>query len=114
MLIFLVWHPLKMEHLLNYHQVESSCNYSIFESKGIKPVEIHRQLTEVYGQSCMDVKNVCKWCREFTAGHTEVQNKERSGRPSISDETVVKIEEIMREYWSITLDSLCTLIPQVS
>ena len=25
-------------------------------AKGVKPIEIHRQLTEVYGQSCMDFK----------------------------------------------------------
>ena len=53
-------------------------------AKGVKPIEIHRQLTEVDGESCTDVKNVRKWCREFTAGRTEIHDEERSGRPSIS------------------------------
>ncbi|XP_039602163.1 histone-lysine N-methyltransferase SETMAR-like [Polypterus senegalus] len=83
-------------------------------AKGVKPVEIHRQLTEVYGQSCMDVKNVRKWCREFTAGRTEIHNEQRSGRPSISDETVTKVEENMCEDRRITLDALCILAPEVS
>jgi len=60
-------------------------------AKCVKPIEIHRQLMEVYGDSCKDVKNVCKWCREFTAGHTEIHDEERSGRLSISDETVAKV-----------------------
>jgi len=83
-------------------------------AKGVKPIEIHRQLTEVYGESCMDVKNVRKWCREFTAGRTEIHDEERSGRPSISDETVAKVEQIMRQDRRITLDDLCILVPEVS
>ena len=81
--------------------------------RGVKPIEIHRQLTEVYGESCMDVKNVRKWCREFTAGRTEIHD-ERSGRPSISDETVAKVEQIMHQDRRITLDDLCILVPEVS
>lgn len=83
-------------------------------AKGVKPIEIHRQLTEVYGESCMDVKNVRKWCREFTAGRTEIHDEERSRRPSISDETVAKVEQIMRQDRRITLDDLCILVPEVS
>ena len=61
-------------------------------AKGVKPIEIHRQLMEVYGESCMDVKNIREWCREFTAGRTKIHDEERGGRPSISDETVAKVE----------------------
>ena len=83
-------------------------------AKGVKPIEIHRQLMEVYGESCMDVKNIRKWCREFTAGRTEIHDEERSGRPSISDETVAKVEQILRQDRRITLDYLCILLPEVS
>jgi len=62
----------------------------------------------------MDVKNVRKWCREFTAGRTEIHDEERSGRPSISDETVAKVEQIMRQDRRITLDDICILVPEVS
>jgi len=83
-------------------------------AEGVKPIEIHCQLTEVYGESCMNVKNVRKWCREFTAGRTEIHDEERSGRPSISDETVTKVEQIMRQDRRITLDDLCILATEVS
>jgi len=82
-------------------------------AKGVKPIEIHCQLTEVYGESCMDVKNVRKWCREFTADRTEIHDEERSGRPSISDETVAKGEQ-MHQDQRITLDDLCILVPEIS
>ena len=86
----------------------------LLNAKGVKRIEIHCQLTEVYGQLCMDVKNVRKWCKEFTAGRTEIHDEERSGRPSISDETVAKVEQIMRQDRRITLDDLCILVPEVS
>uniref|UniRef100_A0A0L8HHV8 Uncharacterized protein n=1 Tax=Octopus bimaculoides TaxID=37653 RepID=A0A0L8HHV8_OCTBM len=54
-------------------------------AKGIKLIEIHRRLTEVHGELCMNVKNVRKWCKEFEAGHRR-----------------------------ITLDDLRILVPQVS
>ena len=83
-------------------------------AKGVIPIGIHRQLTEVYGESCMDAKNVRKWCREFTAGRTEIHDEERSGRPSISDETAAKVQQIMRQDRRITLDDFCILVPEVS
>ena len=48
-------------------------------AKGVKP-QIHRQLTEMYGESCMNVKNVRKCCREFTAGRTEIHDEKAGDR----------------------------------
>ena len=62
----------------------------------------------------MDVRNIRKWCREFTAGRTEIHDEERSGRPSISDEIVAKVEQIMRQDRRTTLDYFCILVPEVS
>jgi len=62
-----------------------------FHAKKIPPIEIHRQLEEVYGEKCIEVKNVRKWCREFSAGRLNFHDKERSGRPSHSYETVWKV-----------------------
>lgn len=81
-----------MELLLNATaKCEVHAVILFLNGKGIKLVEIHCQLTEVYGQSCTDVKNICKWCREVTAGHTEIHDKERSSRPTISNEAVAKV-----------------------
>ncbi|CAF4888914.1 unnamed protein product [Pieris macdunnoughi] len=82
-------------------------------AKKIPPIEIHRQLEEVYGEKCMDVKNVRKWCREFTAGRLNVHDEERSGRPSHSDETVRKVEELVLKDRRLTLNELAEKLQDV-
>ena len=59
-------------------------------AKKLTPIEIHRQLEEVYGKACISVQHVRKWCREFSEGRTDVHDEQRSGRPSVSDEVVAK------------------------
>ncbi|KAJ8955157.1 hypothetical protein NQ318_009050 [Aromia moschata] len=61
-------------------------------AKKLQPVEIHRQLSKIYGETCISIQHVCKWCREFSEGRTDIHDEKRSGRPSISDEVVAKIE----------------------
>jgi len=50
----------------------------------------------------MSLKNVRKWCREFSGGRTEVHD-EQSGRPSISDELKEQIEREVREDRQVTV-----------
>jgi transposase len=58
--------------------------------------EIHKQIVAVYG-NVMNRQNVTKWCREFSEGRTDVQDEQRSGRPSlISDELLQEIEGQIR------------------
>ena len=38
--------------------------------RGIKPIEIHRQLSETCSDGVMDVKNVRSWVRQFKEGRT--------------------------------------------
>ncbi|XP_036362839.1 uncharacterized protein LOC118765218 [Octopus sinensis] len=76
---------------------------------------MYRQLMDVYGDvSCMDVKNVRKWCREFATDRIESHDEERSRRLSIYGESVVKVEQILRENRWITPNDLCILVPDVS
>lgn len=62
-----------------YCQVQSSCCFHFLNVKGAELIKIHHQLMEVYEESCMDVKNVCKWCRDFTLGRTEIHDTQSSG-----------------------------------
>ena len=69
-------------------------------AKGVSPIDIHRQLTEVYGDKCIAVQHVRKWCRKFTGCCTEIHDEERSGRPSVSDEIVEKIKSrLLSKSW---------------
>jgi hypothetical protein len=60
------------------------CDSFFFCAKNTAPVDIHSQLCEVYGEKCMSVQHVGKWCREFKDGRTDVHDEQRSGRPSVS------------------------------
>jgi transposase len=57
---------------------------------------------------------MCKWCREFKDGRTNVHDEQRSGRPSVSDETIAKVEETMLKDRRVTIRELCKMIPDVS
>ena len=72
-------------------------------AKKLTPIEIHRQLEEVDGKTCISVQHVRKWYREFSEGRTDVHDEQRSGRPSVSDEVVAKIERILLEDRRVTL-----------
>jgi len=50
--------------------------------EGCAPIEIHRRMKAVYGDGCMDVKNVCKWVqhtRSCCAGEMSVLDEHRPG-----------------------------------
>lgn len=62
----------------------------------------------------MSIEHVSKWCREFKDGRTDILDEQGSGRPSVSDKTIVKVEEATLKDQSITVQELCELIPDVS
>jgi len=45
--------------------------------RGMKPIEIHQQLSE----TCKDVKNVRSWVRQFKEGRTSYENKPKEPWP---------------------------------
>ncbi|CAK1601570.1 unnamed protein product [Parnassius mnemosyne] len=83
-------------------------------ARKLPPVEIHRQLTEVYGEECMSVQHVRKWCRAFAKDRTEVQDEERSGRPPVSDAIVEKINSELLKNQRVTVRELVERIPETS
>ena len=90
-------------------KIQSLCCYLVLSTKVIILIK-----SQLYGKSCKNVKIVCKWWREFAVGHTRIQNKERNGRPSISDETVTKVEQTMHKNQWIALDDFYISVPEVS
>ncbi|UYV84823.1 hypothetical protein LAZ67_X003635 [Cordylochernes scorpioides] len=65
-----------------------------------------QMLVEVYGEKCMDIKNVRKWCREFNEGRINVHDEQRSGRLSLPESTVARIDEMVRANRRITLEEI--------
>ncbi|GFX84979.1 HTH_48 domain-containing protein [Trichonephila clavipes] len=62
-------------------------------AQGFKSVDIHHQISEVYGENIMSDGMVRKWVRAFKDGRTNVHDEERSGRPSvITHELIQKVD----------------------
>ncbi|GFV35689.1 histone-lysine N-methyltransferase SETMAR [Trichonephila clavipes] len=77
---------------------EIRCVIRFLNAKKVKPIEIYRQICEVYGQNAMSDSMVRRWVRQFNEGRSEVHDEERSGRPSlITEELVHAIDEKIKE-----------------
>ncbi|UYV67273.1 HS2ST1 [Cordylochernes scorpioides] len=97
----------KNAHILSLSdQCELRSVIRFLNAKNNSPVEIHRQLVEVYGEKCMDIINVRKWCREFNEGRINVHDEQRSGRPSLPESTVARIDEMVRANRRIILEEI--------
>ncbi|KAL4126648.1 hypothetical protein QTP88_010857 [Uroleucon formosanum] len=84
-------------------------------AKNLKPIDIYRQLREVYGDYVMNESSVRKWCIQFKNGRTNVHDEEKSGRPSIvTDDLVAKVNEKIRENRRFTITELSLCFPQIS
>lgn len=84
------------------------------QAKGLRPVDIFRDITEVYGD-VINPRNVANWCKRFCDGRTDVHDENRSGRPSIvTVDLIQKVDEIVRSDRRITLQQLQKNFPDVS
>ncbi|UYV65849.1 hypothetical protein LAZ67_3005640 [Cordylochernes scorpioides] len=68
--------------------------------------DIHTELCQVYGEGCMSSGMVRRWVRKFKNGRTDDHDEPRAGRPSVSDETIAKVEAAMLEDRSVTVRKL--------
>jgi [histone H3]-lysine36 N-dimethyltransferase SETMAR len=84
-------------------------------AKGHKPIEIYRQLCEVYGNKAITEGGVRQWCIRFKDGRTNVHDEGKSGRPSIvTDELVENVNAKVRENRRFTITELSLCFPQIS
>jgi len=52
--------------------------------RGMKPIEIHQQLSETCNDGIMDMKNVRSWVQQFKEDRTLCENKPKEPRPCTS------------------------------
>ena len=67
--------------------------------RGMKPIEIHGQLSETCSDGIMDVKNVHSWVRQFKEGRTSCENNPKEPRPctSQSEDMIARVEQVVME-----------------
>ncbi|KAJ4442497.1 hypothetical protein ANN_04084 [Periplaneta americana] len=86
-----------------------------FNAQSIAPIEIHRQLCQVYRPNIMSKQMVRRWCRQFSEGRQSVHDEERSGRPSlINDDRVELVRQCLKENRRFTITELSSHFPQIS
>lgn len=60
---------------------------------GIKPVDIHREVCDIYGEGQMSHRSICRWVAKFKTGQQQVKDATRPGRPATTT-TKSNIEKI--------------------
>ncbi|KAJ4446250.1 hypothetical protein ANN_12944 [Periplaneta americana] len=86
-----------------------------FSAQSTAPIEIHRQLCQVYGPNIMIKQMVRRWCRQFSEGRQSVHDDERSGRPSlINEDRVELVRQCIMENLRFTITELSSHFPQIS
>lgn len=84
-------------------------------AKGLKAIDIHREISSVYGENIMSDGMVRKWVRAFKDGRSNVHDEERSGRPSvITEDLVQKVDQKVKGNRRFTISALSDEFPLVS
>ena len=76
--------------------------------RGMKPIEIHQQLSETCNDGVIDVKNVRAWVRQFKEGRTSCENKPKEPRPrtSRSEDMIARLEQMVMEDRRLTVKQI--------
>ena len=80
--------------------------------RGVKPIEIHRQLSETCDDGVMDVKNVRSWVRQFKEGRVSCVNEPKEPRPctSRSDNMIARVEKIVLEDRRFSIEDIASIV----
>ena len=49
---------------------------------GLKPVDIHREVCDIYGKGQMSYMTICRWVARFKSGHQQLKDAAHTGRPA--------------------------------
>ena len=65
---------------------------------GIKAVDIHREVCDIYGEGQMSHRTVCRWVAKFSAGQQQLKDAARPGRPATTTTkgNIEKIRNILK------------------
>lgn len=77
-------------------------------AKNCSSSEIHRQLSEVYGNKAFSRQAIAKWCELFESGRNSVEDEIRQGRPvsSVTDDNIQRVEQMILDNRRVTEDEI--------
>ncbi|KAG8287931.1 hypothetical protein J6590_027270 [Homalodisca vitripennis] len=98
----------------SFSSFNSFCN-KIFERKDGKPAEIYCQLRVISGEDMMSEVMVRKWVKMFNGDRTNMHDENRSGRPSlVTDNLVRAVDQTIQENRRFTMTKLSDDFEQIS
>jgi len=83
-------------------------------TRNVLPSEIHHQICQVYCDNALSDGMVRKWVQMFNEGREHVHDEERSGRPSLVNDLVRKVNDRVRDDRRFTISDLSLHFPQIS
>ena len=86
----------------------------LLNARNVLPSEIHHQICQVYGDNAMSDGMVRKWVRMFNEGQENMHDEARSGRPSLVNHLVCKVNERVRDDRRFTISDLSLHFPHIS
>jgi hypothetical protein len=63
-------------------------------ARNVQPADIPRQLCEVHGENAMSDSMVWRWVRNFEESHENGHDEERSSRPSVVNDDLVRVIKV--------------------
>ena len=66
---------------------------------GLKPVDIHRDVCDIFGQGQMSYMTICRWVARFTSVHQQLKDAAHRGRPAITTtkHNIERIRQILEK-----------------
>lgn len=92
----------------NQKRVDQRTNIRFMVAKGLKPIEIWRELRTVFGDATISKTQVRVWCKHFAGGDqgVPVSDKPRSGHPRRRAEHVEEIRALVEQDRRMTIAEL--------
>lgn len=80
-------------------------------SEGVKPIEIHRRMTAQYGDSCVSLQQVYKWCRKFKSSVTSLEDapQPRQAHRIVMDKNIALVEKLVKDNRCITVQEIASM-----
>ncbi len=100
----------KMElPLHDYTQCEVRSVIRFLAAAGWTKAAIHKELKWLYGTDVMTITMVGRWVKQFEEGRTNMNNRERTGRPSdsMTIENIQQLRDLLEEDRCMTVSELC-------